>query len=89
MILFQQDRAYWVTFLKLSSFRPFVELRQDFPVLLENGEFTVSGYFIYVYASKSQEEKLPVFSLPLLQMGFLLEDKRTSYRYFICSEQKG
>lgn len=33
-----QDKGYWITFLKLSSFSPFTAFRQDHHVQLENGE---------------------------------------------------
>lgn len=85
MILFLQDRAYQGKFLNLSSFHPFIAFGQDLPVLLENGEFTVQ-VTLSICMHPSLRKRLPVFSLPLLQMGFLSEDKRTSYRYFTSSE---
>jgi len=86
MILFLQDRADQGKLLKLSSFRSFIALWQDLPVLLENSEFTVQvPSFVCIH--RSLRKRLPVF--PLLQMGLLSENQRTSYRYFASSEQKG
>lgn len=54
------------------------QVRQDHPVLLENGEFEVQ-VTSFICMHLLLRKRVPVFSLPLLQIDFLSEDKRTSY----------
>lgn len=64
---------------------PFVALKPDLPVLWTGQWIHSPAYFIYLHASRVSGRGC-LCSLPLLQVGFIWEDKRTSYRYFRSSE---